>query len=134
MDKKPTEAQLEIYRQRYETFRHLDKLRWQMLQIAIATSSVILVFGKDTSTKPEWWTWAVVGMILLILGLAMVRIGNGVRKNGKILRSAGVAIGDVNIPKQLSNWSSISFWIAIIMIIVGLVCLKLSFYYLIYIG
>jgi len=123
---------LEIYRQRYETFRHLDKLRWQMLQIAIATSSVVLVFRRGTSAKPGWWIWAIVGMILLILGLAMVRIGNGIRKNGKVLRSAGNAIGDVNIPKQLSNWNSVSFWIAITMIIVGLVCLKLSFYYLIY--
>jgi len=123
----PTEAQLEIYRQRYETFRHLDKLRWQMLQIAIATGSVVLAFGKGISTKPEWWAWAVVGVILLILGVSMVRIGNGVRKNGEILRNVGNEIGDVNIPKQLSNWSSVSFWIAITMIIVGLVSLKLSF-------
>jgi len=130
MNEKPTDAQLETYRQRYETFRHLDKLRWQMLQIAIATGSVVLAFGSSASTKPEWWTWAAVGMILLILGVAMVRIGNGVRKNGKILRNAGNTIGDMDIPKQLSNWSSVSFWIAIVMIIIGLVSLKLSFYYL----
>ncbi len=132
MNEKPTEAQLEIYRQRYETFRHLDKLRWQMLQIAIATGSVVLAFGTSTSTRPEWWTWAAVGVILLILGIAMIRIGNGVRKNGEALRNAGNTIGDTNIPKQLSNSRSVSFWIAITMIIIGLVSLKLSFYYLTY--
>lgn len=130
--KKPTIEKLEIYRQRYETFRHLDKLRWQMLQIAVATGSVVLVFGRDGSTRPGWWTWAAVGMILLILGFAMIRIGNGIKKNGEVLRSVGNVIGDINIPKQSSNCSSVSFWIAITMMVVGFVCLALSFYYLIY--
>jgi len=103
-----------------------------MLQIAIATGSVVLVFGNSTSTKPEWWTWAAIGVIWLILGVAMVRIGNGIKKNGKILNKAGNAIGDIDIPKQLSNWRSVSFWIAITMILLGLVILKLSIYYLIY--
>lgn len=128
--KKPTAEQLEIYKQRYETFRHLDKLRWQMLQIAIATGAVVLAFGSGASTKPEWWTWAAVGMILLILGFAKMRIGSGVRKNGEVLRSVGNAIGDVNIPKQLSSFSSVSFWIAITMMVMGSVCLALSYYYL----
>jgi len=130
-NKKMNMEQLEIYKQRYETFRHLDKLRWQMLQIAVATGSLVLVFGKDGS-KPEWWVWVAIGMILLILGFAMMQIGNGIRKNGKVLHNAGNAIGDVNIPKQLSNWRSISFWIALIMIVVGFVSLALSIYYLMY--
>ncbi len=124
--KKPTIEQLEIYKQRYETFRHLDKLRWQMLQIAIATGSIVLVFGNGDSAKPVWWTWAVAGMVLMILGFAMARIGNGIKKNGEVLRSAGNIIGDINIPKQSSNWKNISFWIAIIMMVTGLACLVLS--------
>lgn len=125
--KKPTIEKLEIYKQRYETFRHLDKLRWQMLQIAIATGSVVLVFGKDDSTKPGWWAWFVVGIILLILGFAMGRIGHGIKKNGEVLRSAGNAIGDIDIPKESSNLKSSSFWIMTIMIVAGLVCLALPF-------
>jgi len=124
--KKPTIEQLEIYKQRYETFRHLDKLRWQMLQIAIATGSIVLAFGKGDSAKLVWWTWAVVGMILMILGFAMARISNGIKKNGEVLRSAGNIIGDINIPKQSSNWKNISFWIAIIMMVTGLACFVLS--------
>ena len=40
-----TEA-LEIYKQRYDTYRHLDKLRWQMFQIAVGSGSVVLAFGR----------------------------------------------------------------------------------------
>lgn len=122
---------LEIYKQRYETFRHLDKLRWQMLQIAIAAGSIVLALGKDGSTKPGWWTWATVGMILLILGFAMGRIGHGIKKNGKVLRSVGNAIGDIDIPRESSNFKSSSFWIMVIMIVAGLLCLTLSFLLLI---
>ena len=39
----------EVYRQRYETFRHLDRLRWQMLQIAVGIGSVVLAFGGDAA-------------------------------------------------------------------------------------
>ena len=41
----PTKEELEIYKQRYETYRHFDKLRWQMLQIAVGAGSVVLAFG-----------------------------------------------------------------------------------------
>ncbi|MFC1720733.1 hypothetical protein ACFL0K_00555 [Patescibacteria group bacterium] len=131
LSNKTVTEQLEIYKQRYETFRHLDKLRWQMLQIAIATGSVILTFGKSDSTaEPGWWIWATVGMVLLILGFAMMRISNGIKKNGENLRRVGDIIGDVNIPKSSPGLSNISFWIETIMITMGLVCLILSIYYL----
>ena len=38
--------ELEIYRQRYETYRHLDRLRWLMLQIVVGAGSLILVFAR----------------------------------------------------------------------------------------
>ena len=38
---------IEIYRQRYETFRHLDKLRWQMLQILVAIGSLNCSIGQS---------------------------------------------------------------------------------------
>ena len=52
-----TKEELEIYKQRYETFRYLDRLRWQMLQIAVGTGSLILSFGRDGS-EPERWVSA----------------------------------------------------------------------------
>ncbi len=132
MDKEEgmTPEKIEIYRQRYETFRHLDKIRWQMLQIAVATSSVVLVFGRGDAVKPGWWVWVAIGAIFLILGLAMTKINSGAENNGEILRKFGHAIGDTKIPRNLSKYRSVSFWIATMMIVVGLVCLVSAARYL----
>ncbi|MCY3996752.1 MAG: hypothetical protein OXF07_11460 [Rhodobacter sp.] len=50
-----SESDLEIYRQRYETFRHLDRLRLQMLQILVAVGTATTLVLKATSGPPEWW-------------------------------------------------------------------------------
>jgi hypothetical protein len=42
------EADLEIYKQRYETYRHLDKLRWQILQIVVAVGSAAVLTLRAT--------------------------------------------------------------------------------------
>lgn len=110
---------LEIYRQRYETFRHLDKLFWQMLQIAIAAGSIILAFGDGESSEPEWWALISIGLILIMLGSAMLKIFRGRKKNGKVLHKAGIKIGDKDIPIRKSNWKSASYWTALGVIMVG---------------
>lgn len=119
--------QLEIYKQRYETFRHLDKLFWQMLQISIGAVSIVLAFGKGKSGSLEWWTFGGVAVILLLLSFSMLKIDSGKRANGKILNKIGKAIGDGDIPEQSSKWCSASFWTAIIVGILGIVCLTLIF-------
>ena len=68
--------EIEIYKQRYETYRHLDRLRWQMLQIAIGVGSLILAFARG-GCKPDWWIFLVVGLLLIIFGSAMLKIGHG---------------------------------------------------------
>ena len=43
-----TTDQQEIYKQRYEMFRHLDRLLWQMLQIAVGVDLLgILAFARS---------------------------------------------------------------------------------------
>ena len=73
-----TIEELEIYKQRYETFRYLDRLRWQMLQIAVIVGSLILAYGKDES-EPARWVLAVVGALLTILGSTMLKIRHGIK-------------------------------------------------------
>ena len=51
-----TPEQIEIYKQRYDTFRHLDRLRWQIFQIAIGVGTLTLAFARD-SGKPDWWVF-----------------------------------------------------------------------------
>ena len=77
----------EIYRQRYETFRHLDRLRWQMFQIAIAAGSAIYVVDNRTG-GPTRLAFLLAGIVIFILAAAMLcRIGHGIKVNDAYLAS-----------------------------------------------
>ena len=115
-----------IYQQRYEVYRHLDRLRWQMMQIGITAGSIALTFGSKTVGNPEWWVWLAVGIVLFFTGAAMMRIGSGIRANAKILCIAGKVIGDVNIPGKSPGRQSVAFWIAMTMMIAGVVSSTLA--------
>ena len=43
-----TPEKLEIYKQRYDTYRHLDRLRWQIFQIAVGAGTLTLAFARGT--------------------------------------------------------------------------------------
>ena len=123
-----TPDELEIYKQRYETYRHLDRLRWQMLQIAVGAGLLALAFAKD-GAKPNWWVFAVVGAMFFFFGLVMLRIGHGIKMNGQVLSKAADLVGDVDIPPVSTVWKSVSFWIASTLIVVGVVCVGLAYYH-----
>ncbi len=110
---------LEIYKQRYDTFRHLDRLRWQMFQIAVGAAALILGIG-GTLTNLRWVSWVVIGLIFFCLGFAKLKIGNRVVMNSKILREFGKAVGDVDIPEATKK--DISFRIARILMVFGVIC------------
>ncbi len=42
---------LEIYRQRYETYRHLDRLRWYIFQIPVVTGSLAVALAESVAEK-----------------------------------------------------------------------------------
>lgn len=119
-------AAQQIYQQRYETYRHLDRLRWQMFQIAVATGSVVLAFGKGSGSTPDWWVIAAVGVLFASFGIVMERIRCGISKNGDILRAAAEVIGDTGIPVASSGMKNVSFLIAITLIALGVLCLVIS--------
>lgn len=109
----------EIYQQRYETFRHLDRLRWQMMQIGIAAGSIVLAFGDGSNGTPGIWTLGAVGLVLFLTGLAMMRIGGGIKTNAEVLSAAGKELGDDQIPVPSSHWGGVAFTIALVMMIFG---------------
>ncbi len=119
--------ELEIYKQRYETYRHLDRLRWQMVQTAVGAGSLILAFARGGS-KPEWWVFAVVGLMLMMFGVVMLRIGHGIKMNGQVLRKAAAEVGDVDIPLVSTWWKSVSFWISLTLIGLGLLCILMAIF------
>lgn len=114
---------LEIYKQRYDTFRHLDRLRWQMFQIAVGAAALILGFKGNLSL--EWGSWVGVGLLFISLGYAKLRIGSGVVMNSKVLREFGAKIGDANIPEATEK--GVSFRIAYVLIAFGIVSFGAAF-------
>jgi hypothetical protein len=115
----PVTEDLEIYRQRYEAFRHLDKLRWQMFQLAVAGGPAVLAFGFTSNGGSNSLAMIVSGILVAVFAIVMLRIGHGISANGAALSEVGIRIGDHNIPKS-SNWySSVSAWIALVLLTVG---------------
>lgn len=121
-----TDRNVEIYSQRYETFRHLDKLRWQMLQILIAVASATALLLRYSSNPVEWWFFCLLGVALIVVGVAMYRIGQGIQANNLALKKAAKAIGDEDIP-DISNFRrSVAQWIALLVGISGIALLGAS--------
>ncbi|MEM9592428.1 MAG: hypothetical protein AAF967_14040 [Pseudomonadota bacterium] len=122
----PTPKSVEIYIQRYETFRHLDKLRWQMLQLLIAVASATALVRRSIPGELEWWFYALLGAALATLAFVMLRIGGGIRTNSIALREAGNAIGDSSLPDVSNKWKSVAHWLAIVVLILGLAMMAIA--------
>ncbi|WP_337660568.1 hypothetical protein [Anderseniella sp. Alg231-50] len=122
-----SESDIEIYRQRYETFRHLDRLRWQMLQLLIALGTAVTFVLRTTSAPSQWWFFGLVGAILGTIGFVMFRINSGARQNGRVLSQIGKRIGDDSIPNVSGKWRTTSHWTAVLIVCVAIGCLIAAF-------
>lgn len=109
----------DVYNQRYETFRHLDKLRWQMLQLLVAVASATAFVLRTTSGVIEWWFFFLLGSALILLAWVMIRIGDGIRNNAIALKVAAEAIGDNDMPDVSNEWKSVALWIALLVLVLG---------------
>ena len=117
--------ELEIYKQRYATFRYLDRLRWQMLQIAVIVGSLILASGTEKS-EPARWVFVVVGVLLTIFGFTMLKIRHGINKNNQVLHNAATQVGDKEIPPVSKWWKSVGCWISLALIGIGILCILIA--------
>ena len=116
----PEESDIEVYRQRYETFRHLDRMRYQLLQILVAFCSAVGIFSRLQSTSLEWWFLLLVGAMFLLIGYAMSKVSCGLWKNNGVLSEIGKKIGDTKIPPLPKyKYRSASYWIYRIVQLLG---------------
>ena len=113
------ENDIEIYRQRYETFRHLDRMRFQLLQILVAVGAAAALFSRFRTTPAEWWAFALIGLMLLLIGNAMSKVSNGLWRNNEVLHDIAVKIGDNDIPKSVSKKKSTSYRISLFVDMLG---------------
>lgn len=122
---------LEIYKQRYETWRHLDKLKWQMVQLLVAIASVSAVVIKIVNLDNMAWFWLLDGVAVCMVSFSLMRISQGIQKNSLVLSRAGEAIGDTDLPPAGTPWQSVTHYIAlavgmagVVMIFVGVLSLS----------
>ncbi|MGI9346950.1 MAG: hypothetical protein ACR2PV_03050 [Gammaproteobacteria bacterium] len=125
-----------IYRQRYETFRHLDRMRWFLYgQIAVVSSaggvSIFLRFSNVSTSTPLHGLFAImivlIGVVLVLSGIAMRRVAYGLHKNSVVLQKFGEKIGDSDIPITKTSPWSIAWWIQYAAILAGGALIAFSF-------
>ena len=109
-----TDSDIEVYRQRYETFRHLDRMRYQLLQILVALGAAIAIFFRFKSDPVEWWILMLVGAMIFLIGNAMSKVSSGLWANNDALRKIGRKVGDLDIPGPTNKYRSVSYRISFV--------------------
>ena len=106
------QSDIEVYRQRYETFRHLDRMRYQLLQILVALGAAIAIFFRFNPNPVEWWILILIGIMIFLIGNAMSKVSSGLWANNGVLSEIGKRIGDTNIPPPpVNRYLTASCWI-----------------------
>ena len=116
---------IEIYKQRYETFRHFDRLKWQMFQIAITVGPITLAVAEKYNRLS--WGLIAVGVVWVVLGFVMKKIQKGILMNRETLRMSAEVIGDQGIPTNKHKRSMISEWVSTLLILAGFIVFPLAF-------
>jgi len=113
----------EIYRQRFETFRHLNQLRGQMLRIAVGVGSLALALGSSAKAAPAGWVIQIGGIVLIVLAAIIEQINESMRANHKVLNLVGKVVGDTTIPATFRRSTSVAFWVVVLLGLLGFGCL-----------
>ena len=122
--KKADEAALEIYRQKYAVFRHLDALRWQIPTFTLGAGSLLLAFAAEPNKPPARWSFFVFAFLALFSSFAVYRVRKGIHKNHAALDAAARVVGDRNIPKP-SRFGA-TWWLSVILVLAALTSLALG--------
>ncbi len=115
-----SDNEIEIYRQRYETWRHLDKLRWQMVQILVAIGSASGIAIRVSDASLDNWFWVIVGFSIIYIAISLERISQAIRHNAITLKNAGESIGDHGLPDVSDSKKSIMYWLTLFAGLTGL--------------
>ena len=115
-----TDRQLEIYRQRYETFRFHYRLEWQMLQAGVAIGLVTLGLGEK-AFDPKWWQFLISGSVFLTFSYAMHRMAKGNREHRPIWMHYARVVGDPTVAEIGSPWKSAAVQARVVLFLAGLI-------------
>lgn len=121
------EIALEIYRQKYEVFRHFDRLRWQLPTIALPAGGAVLGLATDDLGWPDWWALILFGFMSSLVGFAIFRIRKGIHKNHDCILEIASQIGDYSVLKLKKRFGA-TWWFALFMLILGVTSFALGIY------
>lgn len=117
------ENAVSIYNQRYETWRHLDKIRYQLIQLSIAICSASALTIKVSEGAVPAWLLFTLSVVSLALWKVMSKVNWGIVKNGQALKTYGAAIGDDLLPEVADRDRSVFFYIELAYLAIGLALL-----------
>lgn len=121
-------AKIEIYKERYETWRHLDRTRYQIVQLSIALCAALVVGFESGLLKSEYWLSGAASITLLLLWRVLAKVNLAIQKNGEALRAFGLAVGDDQIPDVSKKDLSIFFLVETCFALAGLFFLGFAIY------
>ncbi len=83
-----------------------------MLQLLIAVGTAFALTIRVTTHAPGWWLYLAMSFVFGFISWASLRINNGIRANGIVLKKSAEAIGDTDIPNTKAPLKSSAHWLA----------------------
>ncbi|NKB26396.1 MAG: hypothetical protein GKR99_02070 [Rhodobacteraceae bacterium] len=122
------EGKLERYRQRYETWRHLDKIRYQIIQASIALLAAGAVVINFSDNSLPFWFFLIVGLAAMMFWKVLYKVNDAIIGNGQALRDYGAAIGDEDLPDVSDRKASVFYYIEVGYLISAAICFLVTIF------
>lgn len=120
---------IEIYQQRYETFRHFDQLKWNMVQVAILLGGGVgAIFGFEDEKNIQRILLFIIGIAFWLTASSIYSIDQGIQKNNSVLKEVANKIGDHGIPSHKQSYKRVTTWVIGFLFFVGLGLCSLSIF------
>ncbi len=120
------EYKLEIYRQRYEMWRHFNRMDWLYVQVIIAIS-VAMIVGKYylqlDSKYAVLWIHVAFGFVFIIWEIFVNRQRR--KRNYEALKRIAESIGDNTLPYKGQELNSLTFFLAYILAVAAYIGLAI---------
>ncbi|HUP62696.1 MAG TPA: hypothetical protein VNA69_20005 [Thermoanaerobaculia bacterium] len=116
-------SDIEIYKQKYENFRHFDRLRWQAPGLALAITAGVLAILTQSEIR-DWIASLLFFFLAIVMWLCaylMKRINIRLEENRDVLEKVAAKIGDTDIPGRARHGAADRF--VILLRLVSLGCL-----------
>ncbi len=110
----------ERYGQRYETWRHLDGLRYQTIQVSLGVFGLAAAFLQADIAVPHSWLMMVTSVIILAQWKLLTKLNDAIVANGIALNQFASEIGDNLVPDVSNRAKSFFYWLEVAFLVIGI--------------